>query len=257
MDSHDQIAAALDALSWQIELGADEAIGDLPIDRLAVEAQVPKPVASPESDKADVPVYTPPPSQEIAKAATSLPALKAAIEAFDGCALKLGARHTVFADGNPGARVMIVGEAPGRDEDLEGRPFVGASGQLLDKMLAAIGLSRTADNPQEAVYITNVLPWRPPQNRDPSTDEVTLMTPFLHRHIELAAPDVLITMGNAATKTLLETGTGITRLRGKWAAFGDVPVMPMFHPAALLRNPLQKRDTWADLLEIKAKLLAS
>ena len=149
---------------------------------------------------------------------------------------------------------MVVGEAPGRDEDREGKPFVGRSGQLLDKMFLAIGLTRTAAEPGKAIYITNTLPWRPPQNRDPSADEIAMMLPFLRRHIELAAPKVIVTMGNAATKTLLDTTVGITRMRGTWGEALGIPVLPMFHPAALLRDPLKKRQAWADLLSLKSRL---
>ena len=195
-----------------------------------------------------------PGQRALSAACTTLDALRSAMERFEGCALKEGARNTVFADGNPGAPLMIVGEAPGRDEDIAGKPFVGRSGQLLDRMLTALGRSRASTDPAKAAYITNVLPWRPPQNRDPSTDEIVMLRAFLVRHIELAGPKVLITMGNAATKTLLETETGITRMRGKWQSFLGCPVMPTFHPAALLRNPLQKRDVWADLLDVEAKL---
>lgn len=255
------LSELLDALAWQIELGADEAICDTPIDRLAV-AETPSPAV--EKVLAPVSVLDKPAAQPdmpddrgaaaLAAQAGTLAALKAAIEAFEGCELKKGARHTVFADGNPAAKVMIIGEAPGRDEDMEGRPFVGRSGQLLDRMLAAIDLARGADAAEKAVYITNVLPWRPPQNRDPSTDEIVMMKAFLLRHIALAAPEVIVTMGNAATRTLLDTVTGITRMRGTWVSYGDIPVLPMFHPAALLRNPLQKREAWADLLALKARL---
>jgi len=149
---------------------------------------------------------------------------------------------------------MIIGEAPGKDEDREGKPFVGRSGQLLDKMLAAIGLARHAETPETSAYITNVMPWRPPQNRDPATDEMVMMRAFLMRHIEIKAPRLIVTMGNPATKTVLQSETGITRMRGKWAAHGEIPVLPMLHPAALLRNPIQKREAWADLLMLKARM---
>ena len=265
----------LDALRWQIELGADEAIGDMPVNRLdqSPPPQDMAPALSPTlAAAADTvgmstqghagsqpPVSAPNDAgaAAIAAAATDLEALHAAMAAFDGCPLKRGARNTVFADGNHAARVMIVGEAPGREEDRQGKPFVGASGQLLDLMLAAIGLSRDSDDPATGAYITNVLPWRPPQNRDPSTDEALMMKAFLFRHIELAEPEVLITMGNAATKTILDTATGITRMRGNWGRFRDIPVLPMFHPAALLRNPLHKREAWADLLSLKSRLDAT
>ncbi|MEM8659103.1 MAG: uracil-DNA glycosylase, partial [Pseudomonadota bacterium] len=190
----------------------------------------------------------------LAAAARDLGELRDTMAAFEGCVLKKGARNLVFADGLAGARVMIVGEAPGRDEDMQGKPFVGLSGQLLDRMFAAIDLSRASEDPRQALYITNTLPWRPPQNRDPSSDELAMMMPFLHRHIALAAPEILVTMGNAATKSLLKTSTGITRLRGQWHELNGVPLLPMFHPAALLRDPLKKRLAWADLLALRARL---
>lgn len=149
---------------------------------------------------------------------------------------------------------MIVGEAPGRDEDREGKPFIGQSGKLLDKMLAAIGLSRMAEDPEQAVYITNVLPWRPPQNRDPLDEEKAIMKPFLMRHIELVKPDVLLLVGNPSNQTLLETEKGVTRLRGQWYSVAGIPALPIFHPAYLMRAPAQKKLAWADLLMLKAKL---
>ncbi len=249
---------ALDALAWQIELGADEAIQDEPINRFEVakpKAALPEPVAAELEISEEVPqVQTDRGATEIAAACSDLSALKAAIEAFDGCALKLGAKNTVFCDGNPAARVMIIGEAPGREEDIAGKPFVGRSGQLLDKMFAAIGLSRAAEQADETLYITNVMPWRPPQNRDPSTDEMAMMKSFLVRHIELVGPNFIVTMGNPATKTVLNVTTGITRMRGNWSEFQGVPVLPMIHPAALLRDPLKKREAWADLLSLKVRL---
>ena len=242
----------LDLLIWQVELGADEAMGDVPLNRFEevqkTPAQAVDPVVVPQTGTDDRG------ASAIAGAAATLEDLHRAIAAFEGCALKQGARNTVFADGNPAAPLMIVGEAPGRDEDIQGKPFVGRSGALLDQILTAIGLDRHADAAEAAAYITNVLPWRPPQNRDPATDEMVMLKAFLERHIALAAPKVLITMGNAATKTLLETETGITRMRGKWAEYRGIPVMPTFHPAALLRNPAQKREVWADMLAVKAKL---
>ncbi|MEM8787700.1 MAG: uracil-DNA glycosylase [Pseudomonadota bacterium] len=239
------------ALAWQLELGADEALEEAPVDR-RLSAAPAEAVAAP----VPAPAQTGSGSADLAGAAADLPALRAAMAGFEGCALKKGARNLVFADGRPGAHVMIVGEAPGREEDAQGKPFVGRSGQLLDRMFAAIGLARGAEAPKAALYITNTLPWRPPQNRDPSTEEIAIMMPFLERHIALAAPRVLVTMGNAATKTLLRTSTGITRLRGTWAEAQGLPVLPMFHPAALLRDPLKKRAAWADLLTLKARLEA-
>ena len=242
--------AALAALSWQIDLGADEAIGDLPVNRYDIPAKIPAPAVVTEI-VADFPAED---TATLAAACTTLDQLNAAMAAFDGCALKLGAKNTVFADGNRQTRVMVIGEAPGREEDIEGKPFVGRSGQLLDRMLASIGLSRHANNRVDAVYITNVLPWRPPQNRDPSSDEIALMKPFLLRHIELIAPEFLLVLGNTAAKTLLQTETGITRLRGEWHQVLGIPALPSFHPAALLRNPAQKKAAWADLLALRVKL---
>ena len=179
--------------------------------------------------------------------------LRAAIAAYDHCALKPGAKSLVFADGNPAARVLILGEAPGRDEDREGRPFVGRAGQLLDRMLAAIDLDRSADTPESAVYITNVLPWRPPQNRDPEPEEIAMMLPFVEKHVDLVNPDIIVLMGNIACRAAIKK-QGILRLRGQWTqAFGR-PALPMTHPAYLLRQPHAKRDAWADLLSLKAKL---
>jgi DNA polymerase len=149
--------------------------------------------------------------------------------------------------------VLILGEAPGRDEDLQGKPFVGAAGQLLDRMFAAIGLSRSSDDPASALYITNVMPWRPPANRDPTPEEIAMMRPFVERHIALAKPQVVVVMGNTPCAALLGT-KGILRLRGQWTEALGLPVMPMTHPAYLLRNPAAKREAWADLLDIQAKL---
>ena len=179
--------------------------------------------------------------------------LAAAMQAFEHCEIKKGARKFVFSDGKPGARVMIIGEAPGRDEDQIGRPFVGQAGQLLDKMLAAIDMDRAADDPAQAVYIANVLPWRPPANRTPEPAEIAMMLPFLERHIALAAPDVLVLMGNTPCQALLGRA-GITRIRGQWTEVLGRPTLPMFHPAYLLRQAIAKREAWADLLELKAKL---
>ncbi len=243
--------SALAALAWQVELGADEAMLDAPVDRYALEAKPAK--AAPKAAAITAPAEEKAPdsvgdAEAAANAAGDLDALRAALAAYPHCELKNGARNLVFSDGVAGAPVMIVGEAPGRDEDREGRPFVGRAGQLLDRMLAAINLSRDKD-----VYITNVLPWRPPQNRDPKPEEIAMMQPFLQRHIALADPKLLIVMGNISCQALLGK-RGITRLRGNWEQIDTRPAMPMFHPAYLLRNPGAKREAWADLLDIRARL---
>lgn len=246
-------------LEWQLEMGASEAIGDAPVDRYALPAQTPKKPApatkaAPPAPPAPAPaIDAVAAARQAAGAVDDLGGLQAAMQDFELCELKRGARNTVFADGNPGARVMLIGEAPGRDEDMQGKPFVGRAGQLLDKMLAAIGLSRAEGDAANAAYITNLLPWRPPQNRDPTPDEMAMLVPFLERHIELAAPEILILMGNTPCQALLGR-RGITRMRGNWAQVLERPAMPMFHPAYLLRNPAAKREAWADLLEIKARL---
>jgi DNA polymerase len=260
MESPLGYGAAKAALEWQLELGADEAIGEAPVDRyeLAQAATLPKartpraqpgagaPPARPACEVDAVAV-----AQRAAAAASDLDALKAAMDGYEHCELKRGARQLVFADGLPSARLMIIGEAPGRDEDREGKPFVGRAGQLLDRMLAAIDMGR-ADQ-AAPVYITNVLPWRPPQNRDPKPEEIAMLLPFLERHVALVDPDLLILMGNTACQAALGK-RGIMRLRGHWAqAFGK-PALPMFHPAYLLRQPGAKREAWADLLSVRARL---
>lgn len=257
--------AALAALAWQVELGVTEVLGETPADAFALPQEVvappraaPAAVARPARPVVAEPVAGAGPDPvEVARAAAlaapDLEALRAAITGFELCDLKRGARSTVFADGRPGARVLILGEAPGREEDIEGRPFVGRAGQLLDRMLEAIGLSRGAPDLERAVYITNVLPWRPPQNRDPTPEEIAMLRPFVERHIELAAPEVVVAMGNAAVAALLNQ-RGITRLRGTWTRALGLPVLPMCHPAYLLRNPHAKREAWADLLALEERL---
>ncbi|MGC6512791.1 MAG: uracil-DNA glycosylase family protein [Parvibaculales bacterium] len=184
-----------------------------------------------------------------AQAAESLDALQKAVETFEGCPLKQAARTTVFCDGNNAARLMLIGEAPGRDEDREGRPFVGASGQLLDLMMRHIGFTR------ETMYITNIVPWRPPGNRAPKPEEAAVCLPFVKRHIELVKPDILVLIGGTSAKELIQTTDGISKLRGQWH---DIDVngtryksLPLFHPAYLLRNPARKAETWQDLLKLK------
>lgn len=193
-------------------------------------------------------------AREAAASAPDLAALRAALERFDGVALRKTATNLVFADGNPAAKVMLVGEAPGADEDRLGLPFVGVSGQLLDRMMAAIGLDRTG------FYITNVCFWRPPGNRKPTDAELAAQKPFVERHIELVAPQVLVLVGAAAAQGLLQTTEGITRLRGRWFEYraagraDPIPTLPIFHPAYLLRQPAQKRETWRDLIRLKSRL---
>ncbi|MCX7566911.1 uracil-DNA glycosylase [Sulfitobacter sp. F26169L] len=244
-------------LEWQMELGADECISDTPVDRYALPdrlAKPKKPDAKPHLTKGPVKQTERDPvaeAQAAASGAASLEELHEAIAAFELCDLKRGARNMVFSDGIAGAPVMIVGEAPGREEDRAGKPFVGAAGQLLDKMFAAIDMGRT--NSDAPVYITNTLPWRPPHNRDPKPEEIAMMKPFLLRHIELAKPKALVVMGNWACQALLAK-RGITRLRGNWTQVMDIPALPMCHPAYLLRNPEAKKDAWADLLSLKAAL---
>lgn len=185
----------------------------------------------------------------------SLVELRAALEGFDGLPWKASALNTVFADGNPDADLMVIGEAPGQEEDQQGLPFVGKSGKLLDRMLASIGLYRT-----ENVYITNVLPWRPLENRKPSLEEVAVCLPFLLRHIELAAPKVLLLLGASAASGLLARSEGVSRLRGHWhdvaspGLSSPIPAMASFHPAYLLRTPAAKREAWHDLLMVRKRL---
>ncbi len=258
-DIADDWHASLAALAWQVDAGVDEVIGDTPVNRyeLAAEAKKIAPTGSaPAPIAAMAPLQAADPMAEAraaAGSAHSFEALRAAMAAFDHCELKRGARNLVFADGNPAARVLVLGEAPGRDEDLEGRPFVGRAGQLLDRMFAAIGLARTSPDPATGLYITNVMPWRPPANRDPEPAEIAMMRPFVERHIALADPQVIVVMGNTPLDAL--TGQrGILRARGNWLQVLGKPVLPMTHPAYLLRNPAAKREAWADLLALQARL---
>lgn len=248
-------------LRWYVDAGVDECIGEAPVDRF----KAPPPAAAPApamAPRAAAPVVVAPSmlspvatGPHPADAATSVEELKAMVEAFDGCGLKQFASRTVFAAGNPAARVMFVGEAPGADEDRQGLPFVGISGQLLDRMIESVGLSRA-----ENAYITNVVFWRPPGNRAPTDEEIAVCMPFVRRHIELVNPAVLVLVGGLSAKTLLDTTQGITRVRGKWHEYkspglaAPIPAMPLFHPAYLLRSPQQKRATWRDLLTIRERL---
>lgn len=267
IDTLDHATAAA-MLAWQLDLGADEAICDAPINRYEAAAAPPAaPRMQPASGgaaalpaavpPAPAPAVAGPDPVEAARAAAAgaatLDDLRAALSAYELCDLKRGAKSLVFADGDPRARVMVIGEAPGRDEDIEGRPFVGRAGQLLDRMFAAIGLGRESPDPGAALYITNVMPWRPPSNREPTPDEIAMMLPFLERHVALAAPDFIVLMGNTPCQAVLGR-KGITRMRGQWAQAMDRPVLPMFHPAFLLRNPAAKREAWVDLLDLNARL---
>lgn len=266
----------LGLLRWHMEIGCDEAIGDAPTDWSSAFASRPaparpgpaarpaardpiarEPAAPSSSDGRDTPLGASEAgiaARARAREAATLEALEAALRAFDGCPLKQTAMNTVFADGNPAARVMLVGEAPGEDEDRQGKPFVGASGRLLDRMLQWIGLDRST------VYITNILPWRPPGNRSPTQAEIAACLPFMERHVELVGPAVLVPLGGTSAKTLLNRSEGITRLRGRWYEYPltdagrVVPVLPMLHPAYLLRNPVSKREAWKDLLTLRQHL---
>jgi len=258
-------------LQWYVDAGADEAIGDAPVDRLAAPAPALAPPVLPARPLPQEPAAPPPvagavrrppaaaaapiPSVVAPADAATLAELEAAVRAFEGCPLKRTATNTVFADGNPGAPLMIVGEAPGADEDRIGKPFVGRSGQLLDRMLGTIGIERAT-----GAYISNVLFWRPPGNRKPTGGEITSCLPFVLRHIALVRPKVLVLCGGTAASTLLQRPEGITRLRGRWFELDipglDAPVASLatFHPSYLLRTPLAKREAWKDLIALQLKL---
>ena len=249
-----------DLLDWYIETGADEAISDVPVDRFAATQAAQQRAAPPKGAKPATPrAPAAPPAaattREIAAACDTVEALVAAIRDFDGCALKETATNTVIADGNAQtARVMFVGEAPGAAEDRRGLPFVGPAGQLLDRMLAAIGMDRTT------AYISNMIFWRPPGNRTPTADEIAMCLAFTQRHIELVAPEILVPIGGISAKALLGRTEGITRLRGTWHSYRSpglaepIPAIATFHSAYLLRSPAKKREVWRDLLAIKARL---
>ncbi|MCC3859679.1 uracil-DNA glycosylase [Pseudemcibacter aquimaris] len=264
--SEDQIDP-VSLLKCYVEWGVDETITEEPInwftetDKIQIKqqtAQVSSQVKTPQNAAAQ---SAPLASQtetialatEVAKACNSLDELKSAILEFDGCSLKKTATNTVFCDGNAESKVMVIGEAPGADEDRIGKPFLGEAGKLLDKMFAAIEMSREND-----FYITNVVPWRPPGNRKPTDAECDLCLPFLKRHIELLQPKIIISIGGTSANALLGTQTGITKLRGKWQEYDvsgtKVPIVPIYHPAYLIRQPQFKKQTWHDLLDIKAKL---
>ncbi|MDA5193386.1 uracil-DNA glycosylase [Govanella unica] len=262
----DEAAVAL--LAWYVASGADLAMGDLPVDRLierpASPVAVPKIEAGqPAQQSSPAAVQLRPAAEStetaiaLARSARSLDELELALRGFEGCALKKTAMTTVFADGNPASGLMIVGEAPGGDEDRQGKPFAGASGQLLDRMLKAIGRDRMSA--EHGTYLTNVLPWRPPGNRKPTAQELALCVPFLRRHIALVRPRMLVFLGGTAAAALLEAKTGINRLRGNWLEYQDseagltIPVVSTYHPHYILSQPALKADAWRDLLEIRAR----
>ena len=271
---------AREALVWQLEAGIDECIGENPVDRFSFNTEIQPATGSISSKKREIEtkvdviavssddIEQPARAQnksttlnnqfqsagDLASACSTLEELEAAVHAFEGCNLKKTATNTVFADGNPKARIMFVGEAPGADEDRQGKPFVGASGKLFNKMVNSIGLDRNS------LYITNILFWRPPGNRNPASSEIAVCLPFLERHIELVNPDILVPLGGPATKTILGVQEGITRLRGQWHTYQSknlltpIATIPFFHPAYLLRSPGHKGKTWQDLISIKDKL---
>jgi len=260
-----------EALRLQLEWGADEALADLPLDRLALPAARPQP-AAPQTPAAATPAPRPPAprpaapalplpgaaaiqrARDLAAACATLDELRAALATFDGCALSTTATNLVFNDGNPESGLMLIGEAPGAEEDRSGKPFVGAAGQLLDRILASIGLDRTR------CLITNTVFWRPPGNRTPTDAEAQVCLPFLHRQIALVRPRHLVLLGAPATKAITGTSTGITRMRGKWLAAqvpgldAPIPTLPTLHPSYLLRRPATRRDAWADWRSLRRTL---
>ncbi|MDD9876256.1 MAG: uracil-DNA glycosylase [Magnetovibrio sp.] len=276
MTTSDQVRAILE---WHVMAGVDETLSDAPVDRFADppppqadaeptpramnDSQSPAPLARPApAPPPPTAAPTPPPSGEesvktaveTAAAATSLDELRAALESFEGCGLRKTATNLVFADGTAAARVLLIGEAPGAEEDRRGLPFVGPSGRLLDKMLASIGLQR------EDVLISNTVFWRPPGNRTPTPQEAAICMPFVERLVELADPEVIVPLGGPAAKSLLGETLGIGKLRGRWFSYATpklshpIDATPLFHPAYLLRTPGQKRAAWSDLRMIQGRL---
>lgn len=262
--------ATRELLQWYLEAGVDESIGDSPMGRFAVPPPRSQPTASRAggvSPPPRLPSLAPPPlpvpaadplastAAHLANGARSLAELREALESFEACPLKRTAATTVFGDGNPQARVMAIGEAPGAEEDRLGLPFVGASGKLLDRMLASIGLERASN-----LYITNIINWRPPGNRKPSPEEVALLLPFIERHIELVDPEILILFGGAAASALLANSGSISQLRGRWQDYSSrglprpLPALATYHPAFLLRTPAKKNEAWRDLLAVRKRL---
>jgi uracil-DNA glycosylase family 4 len=273
--------AARELIAFYLDAGVDAFLGEEPINRMADDlarplnaiagalesktrrpaSESPVPPVQSSLRQKPAPGSSPPPpeaavmaAREAARNAKTLDELRALLATFEGCALRATATQLVFADGDPQSHVMFVGEAPGYDEDIVGRPFVGRSGKLLDRMMAAIGLDRTS------AYIANVVPWRPPGNRTPTPQETAICLPFIRRQIELADPDILVCLGGPAMQTLLGIKDGITRSRGRWFSYQtgrrEIRALATFHPAFLLRSPLQKRFAWRDFLALKTALAA-
>jgi uracil-DNA glycosylase len=249
-------AELLSVLDWYRAAGVDMAVGEAPVDRFAQRPPATMPPRAAAEEPATLPSSMggdPSEARQLAASAQSLDQLRTLLDRYDGCGLKFRATQLVFADGNPEAKIMLIGEAPGAEEDRQGKPFVGRSGQLLDRMLGAIGLDRSA------VYIVNTVPWRPPGNRTPTPEEMELCLPFLHRQVELVAPRLVLTLGGPAMQTVFKTTTGIIKMRGKWERLSigshEVDALPTLHPAYLLRNPPAKQQAWRDLLSLKAKMV--
>jgi uracil-DNA glycosylase len=267
----------LGALQWHLDVGADEAIADHPVNRTQTILPASEPEnasLSPRSSKSVQVVMSSSAlgtaaardeATRLAKSCQSLDELRAAIAGFGGLAIRETATNMVFADGNPNAPVMLVGEAPGADEDKQGKPFVGQSGQLLDRILKSIGLARGEEDPSKAIYISNILNWRPPGNRTPTDGEVQISLPFIERHIELIHPKVLILCGGVSAKGLLQSGESISKLRGRFHEYQPsvlkkdthiktIPAIATYHPAYLLRTPSQKKAVWMDMLLLQDHL---
>lgn len=255
-------------LAWYQAMGVDEIIGTEPVPRYQTKAQAQASAAAgaganpaqaatqaPRVNPAELSISS---AKAIAAECQTLDALREAMDGFEQCPLKRTATRLVFSDGTAGARVMCVGEAPGQEEDRQGKPFVGRSGQLLDLMLGAIGLDRQSADAGQSAYIANILPWRPPLNRKPELTEIQMCLPFLHRHIALARPDIVIALGGTAAQHLLDSDQSMRSMRGRWheLAFSGhkVAVMATYHPAYLLRTPIAKRNAWADFLAVRLRL---
>ncbi len=273
----------LSALQWYIDHGVSDCVIDEPVNRFEIVNEISKPVEM-STISTGMPQQLQGQSQEtmqrflgksdayeeavrLAKSANSLEELSEAISQFDGIAIKKTASNMVFADGNPNADIMVIGEAPGADEDRQGKPFVGESGQLLDKILACIDLSRKSEDHKNSVYISNILNWRPPGNRTPSPAEIEVSLPFIERHIQLVKPKIIVLCGGVAAKSLLGSGNSISRLRGKWHDYmpqtkdlGDnnmsIPAIATYHPSYLLRTPVQKKLVWEDMLNLQKRLIS-